>query len=262
MILWLSRKVKGPSRSRSLRSELPCVRQWGWLCAAPAPLSFSDPSTTDRPDSHEDALRIDGPFIREQVPGPQREIDQALKRVIFLLARISRERQALANTRMSLEQSLDFLTEEVLDLAWFFGLVVSDFEDDELEQMEKDLDPRHFYAAYIFDQAHERREDIATVIEQAQQLGYPARYWWLSQAVELEGGPDRLSVCVHHPSSAEDAGMDLYEALEERQVTWDGLEAAVVDEYRLLGRPVEGLEGIYGRDGTPLFPPATGESPV
>jgi hypothetical protein len=77
----------------------------------------SDPSTTGRPDSHEDAPRIDGPFIRELVPGPQREIDQALERVIFLLARISRERKALANIRMSLEQSLDLLTEEVLDLA-------------------------------------------------------------------------------------------------------------------------------------------------
>jgi len=38
--------------------------------------------------------------------------------------------------------------------------------------------------------------------------------------------PYRLIVCVHHPSVAEDAGMDLYEALEEREVTWDGLEAA------------------------------------
>ncbi len=222
----------------------------------------SDPSTSDRPDSHEDAPRIDGPFIRELVPGPQREIDQALERVIFLLARISRERKALANIRMSLEQSLDLLTEEVLDLAWLFGLVVSDFEDDDLGQAEEDLDPHHFYAAYVFDQAHERRDDVATVIEQAQQLGYPARYWWLSQAMELGGNPDRLIVCVHHPSMAEDAGMDLYEALGERQVTWDGLEAAAVDEYRLLGEPLEGPEVICRRDGTLLFSPVTGESLV
>ena len=222
----------------------------------------SDPSTTDRPDSHEDAPRVDGPFIREQVPGPQREIDQALERVIFLLARISRERKALAGIRMSLEQSLDLLTDEVLDLAWLFGLVVSDFEDGDLGQAEEDLDPRHFYAAYVFDQAHDRREDVATLMEQAQQLGYPLRYWWLSQAVDLQGNPDRLIVCVHHPSMAEDAGMDLYEVLEEGQVTWDGLEAAAVEEYRLLGKPVEGLEVICRPDGTPLFAPATRETLV
>jgi hypothetical protein len=222
----------------------------------------SDPSTTDRPDSHEDAPRIDGPFIRELVPGPQREADQALERVIFLLTRISRERQSLANIRMSLEQSLDLLTEEVLDLAWLFGLVVSDFEDGDLGQAEEDLDSRHFYAAYVFDRAHERREDIATVIEQTQQLGYPARYWWLSQAVDLEGNPDRLIVYVHHPSSAEDAGMDLCEALTEQQITWDGLEAAAVDEYRLLGKPIEGLDVIRRRDGMELFPPSTEESLV
>jgi len=44
----------------------------------------------------------------------------------------------------------------------------------------EDLDPRHFYAAYVFDQAHERKDDIKTLVEQAQQLGYPIRYWWLS----------------------------------------------------------------------------------
>jgi hypothetical protein len=200
-----------------------------------------NPSTIEWPLSRED-----GPFIRELVPGPQREIDQALERVIFLLARISREWETLANIPVSLEQSLDLLTEEVLDLAWLFGLVVSDFEDGDLGQAEDDLDPRHFYAAYVFDQAHEREDDVATLIEQAQQLGYPLRYWWLSQAVDLQGSPDRLIVCVHHPSMAEDAGMDLYEALEERQVTWDGLEAAAVDEYRLLGKPVEGPEVIVG----------------
>jgi hypothetical protein len=91
-------------------------------------------------------------------------------------------------------------------------------------------------------------------------LGYPLRYWWLSQVVDLQGNPDRLIVCVHHPSPAADAGMDLYEALEERQVTWDGLEAAAVDEYRLLGKPVEGLEAICRRDGTPLFPAALKET--
>jgi hypothetical protein len=220
----------------------------------------SDPSSIEWPDPREGGntrSRVDGPCLREVVPGPQKEIDQALERVIFLLARISREREALANISMSLEQSLDLLTDEILDLAWLFGLVVSDFEDDELGQTGEDLDPRHFYAAYVFDQAHERRNDVATVIEQAQQLGYSARYWWLSQAVDLQGNPDRLIVCVHHPSSASDAGMDLYETLKERQVTWDGLEAAAVDEYRLLGRPIEGLGGICRSDGSPLFPPAS-----
>ena len=85
------------------------------------------------------------------------------------------------------------------------------------------------------------------------------RYWWLSQAMELQGNPDRLIVCVHHPSPARDAGMDLYEALEERQATWDGLEAAAVDEYCLLGRPIEGPETIRKRDGAKLFPKETWE---
>jgi hypothetical protein len=67
---------------------------------------------------------------------------------------------------------------------------------------EPDLDPRHFYAAYVFDQAHKRQEDITTLVEQAQDLGYPVRYWWLSEAMDLEGCPDRLIVCVHHPSAA------------------------------------------------------------
>jgi hypothetical protein len=181
--------------------------------------------------------------------------------VVFLLARISREREALASISMSLNQSLDLLTEEVLDLAWLFGLVVTDFEDGELGQVGEDLDPRHFYAAYVFDQAHERQDDVAAVIEQAQQLSYPVRYWWLSQAVELQGSPDRLIICVHHPSVTEDAGMDLYEALREHEVTWDDLEAAAVDEYRLLGKPIEEPDVICRRDGTVLFPPTGGKTP-
>ena len=125
---------------------------------------------------------------------------------------------------------------------------------------DEDLDPRHFYAAYVFDQAHERQGDVATLVEQAQQLGYPVRYWWLSEAMELRGHPDRLIVCVHHPSSTEDAGMDLYETLKERQVTWNDLEAAAVGEYRLFGKPIEGPEVICKSDGTPLFPSATSDS--
>ena len=47
--------------------------------------------------------------------------------------------------------------------------------------------------------------------------------------------------------------MDLYEALGERQVTWDGLEAAAVDEYSLLGKPIKDPEAVCRPDGTPLF---------
>ncbi len=69
------------------------------------------------------------------------------------------------------------------------------------DQLSKEnLDPRHFYAAYVFDNAPTRRRDVAVLIHEAQHLGYPARYWWLSEAMELQGSPDRLIVCVHHPS--------------------------------------------------------------
>ena len=100
------------------------------------------------------------------------------------------------------------------------------------------LDPRHFYAAYIFDQANEREEDIGAVIKEAKHFGYLVRYWWLSDALELQGFPDRLIVCVHHPSAAEDAGMDLYETLKEKQVSWNELKAAVVDELTYLSRGI------------------------
>jgi hypothetical protein len=72
--------------------------------------------------------------------------------------------------------------------------------------------------------------------------------------MELHSDLDRLIVCVHHPSSTEDAGMDLYMALKDRQVTWDDLEAAAVAEYCYFGDPIQGPEAIYGPDGTLLFP--------
>jgi hypothetical protein len=128
------------------------------------------------------------------------------------------------------------------------------------QELDEILDPRHFYAAYIFNQAHEREGDITTLVEQARQLGYPVRYWWLSAAMELRGHPDRLIICAHHPSSAGDAGMDLYETLKESQTTWDGLEAAAMDEYCAFGKPIEGSEVISKPDGTLLFPPATRKS--
>jgi hypothetical protein len=70
--------------------------------------------------------------------------------------------------------------------------------------------------------------------------------------MELHGHPDRLIVCVHHPPLAEDAGMALYEALMEHQVAWDEIEAAVVEEHRMLGKPVEGPEVLRGSGGTSL----------
>ncbi|MCJ7722923.1 MAG: hypothetical protein MUP03_02205 [Anaerolineales bacterium] len=116
------------------------------------------------------------------------------------------------------------------------------------------LDPHHFYAAYIFDSANEREQDVQVLIEQAQRLGYPVRYWWLSDGMELQGFPDRLIVCVHHPSSSEDTGIDLYDTLKERRVAWDDLEAAVLEEYRYLGKPVEGLGDLRSPHGNRLFP--------
>ena len=62
--------------------------------------------------------------------------------------------------------------------------------------------------------------------------GLPARYWWLSQVIDLQDNPDWLIVCVHHRSGSMDAGMDLYGALAEHEVAWDDLEAVAVDEYR------------------------------
>ena len=55
------------------------------------------------------------------------------------------------------------------------------------------------------------------------------------------------------PSSAEDAGVALYEALKEYQATWDEAGAAIVEEYRVSGEPVEGPEVTGRGDRTPLF---------
>jgi hypothetical protein len=113
----------------------------------------------------------------------------------------------------------------------------------------------HFYAAYVFDQAETHRRDITTLIDEALRLGYPVRYWWLSQAMEIQDSPDRLIVCVHHPSNDENAGMDLYSALQERQVFYDELDAAVVEEYVYLGRRVANIEDIAQPEGLPALSP-------
>ncbi|MBN1814477.1 MAG: hypothetical protein JXA14_21735 [Anaerolineae bacterium] len=121
----------------------------------------------------------------------------------------------------------------------------------------EDLNPRHFYAAYVFHKAHERQSDVAALVEQARELGYPVRYWWLSEAMHLGGGSDRLIVCVHHPSWDADAGMDLYNALRRQGVDWNALEAAAFSEYLCLGKPIKGPKAICKPDRTPLFPQAT-----
>lgn len=118
------------------------------------------------------------------------------------------------------------------------------------------LDPRHFYAAYVFDQAEERGSDVQSVIELAHELGYPVRYWWLSEAMDLQGSPDRLIVCVHHPSSSEDAGMDLYNALTEKKAAWDELDSAALEEYIFFGKPASHLADLRSMSGAVLFPDA------
>jgi hypothetical protein len=115
------------------------------------------------------------------------------------------------------------------------------------------FDPCHFYAAYVFDQAIERERDVQAVLENAQELGYSVRYWWLSDAMDLEGSPDRLIVCVHHPSHSENAGMDLYNALRQKNISWDDLEAAVVEDYCDLGKPVRELAEFRFPIGDALY---------
>ena len=117
------------------------------------------------------------------------------------------------------------------------------------------LRPGDFYAAYVFDQAISREVDVARVVTQAQELGYPLRYWWLSQAMDLMGSPDRLIVCVHHPGGSSEAGMDLYQSLRNNGAEWDDLEAAAMDEYMWLGAPIQSLADLSQTDGAPLYPP-------
>ena len=135
-------------------------------------------------------------------------------------------------------------------------------EDLDQPETSEDLNPRHFYAAYVYDEAEAHKEDVATLVEKAQELDYPVRFWWLSEAVDLQGFPDRLIVCVHHSSISEDAGMDLYEALKEKEVKWHELEAAAVTEYAFLGQPVHGLDSISRPDGSQLYPSEVEETDI
>lgn len=119
----------------------------------------------------------------------------------------------------------------------------------------EELNPRHFYAAYIYEYAEAHELNITTLLVSAQELGYPVRYWWLSQAMDIHDDPDRLIICVHHPSTTEDAGVDLYDKLKMQQVKWDELEAATVEEYRQFGKPISETGKVQYPDGGLLFPP-------
>jgi hypothetical protein len=115
------------------------------------------------------------------------------------------------------------------------------------------LHPGDFYAAYILDRASDREPDVTMIIEQSRELGYPVRFWWLSQAMDLQGTSDRLILCVHHSGRNPDTGMDLYRALKDQGVTWDDLEAAAMDEYQFLGKTIHHLDEIIRPDGSQLF---------
>ena len=139
----------------------------------------------------------------------------------------------------------------------FMGAKERQNESDPRELLEgEEFDPRHFYAAYIFDAAEDRRVDVNSLLQNAKMLGYPVRYWWLSDVMDLQGYSDRLIVCVHHPSNSENAGMDLFDMLRLSQANWDDLEPALVEEYCSFGKPVDDILKLFHPTGTPLFPEA------
>ena len=143
---------------------------------------------------------------------------------------------------------------------YYWGNHQPDYEPEDSQGLPGEiLNPRHFYAAYVFDRAGTRLEDVKPLIEQAQHLGYPIRYWWLSDAMDLQNCPDRLIVCIHHPSRSEDAGMDLYDALTDLKIEWDDLDAAALDEYCCFGKPVAGLDDVLTSQGQALFDPGIGK---
>ena len=53
--------------------------------------------------------------------------------------------------------------------------------------------------------------------------------------------------------------MDLYETLKEKQVSWNELKAAVVDEYSYLGKPTKELGDLRSPFGNWIFPHAIPE---
>ena len=117
------------------------------------------------------------------------------------------------------------------------------------------LDPRHFYAAYVFEHAAVRGRDVAALVDHAHRFECPIRYWWASATTNLKGAFDRLIVCVHHSSVVKGAEMHgiLRQAAANHEVAWDDFEAAKLDEYRTLGKAIVAPQDIAKPDGTPLF---------
>lgn len=121
------------------------------------------------------------------------------------------------------------------------------------EPPEEIMDRSHFYAAFVFDCPDTRALDIKALIWHAQQLGYPVRYWWLSETMKLHDTPDRLIVCVLHPTMIEFTGNYLSDRLLKDHFSWDALEGASMEEYCRFGKPVSMLDDIRLPEGQPLF---------
>ena len=84
----------------------------------------------------------------------------------------------------------------------------------------------------------------------------PLRYWWLSEAIKIENfedAPDRLILCVNTRSQGREAGLDLYEALEDEDIYWDEHEAGRYLEYGRLGKSLSEIEDIKTPSGETLF---------
>ena len=58
-----------------------------------------------------------------------------------------------------------------------------------------------------------------------------------------------------HSANDENAGMDLYNTLHARKVSYAELDAAALEEYVYLGRRVVNIEELDQPDGVPLFQP-------
>ncbi len=226
-------------------------------------------------DQHEEAVfwfKTDKQKLDSLSPDTQLAMEQAIDRLAYLFIKVLYDqKKLLEKSALEPEQSWQLLADKTLDITHLFAMMAGGFDDDgpdapltntrdtgELVERnqhpeKEELDPRHFYAAYIFDEPQTRDGDILAVVRQAQNLTYPVRYWWLSEAMDIQDDPDRLIICVHHPAWGEDAGFDLYQALEQHQVTWDELEAASMEEYQQLGKLIRGLEDLYLPNGIPLF---------
>ena len=120
----------------------------------------------------------------------------------------------------------------------------------------------YLHFAYIFDEPQERETDVGLVVGKAVEMDCQVRYWWLSDAMHLQGSPDRLIVCVRHFNVGVDTGMDLYQALKEAGSNWDELELASPDEWAFLGQRIDSHQEVrYPTSIQPLFGPGGIESP-